>query len=62
MIKARKEKGLTQRNLEELSRVKQSIIARMEAGTSIPQLDTIIKVLVPLGKTLKVVPLEKKKA
>ena len=62
MIKARQEKGLTQRKLEELSGVKQPIIARMEAGTSIPQLDTIIKVLVPLGKTLKVVPLEKKKA
>lgn len=62
MIKARQEKGLTQRKLEELSGVKQPIIARMEAGTSIPQLDTIIKVLVPLGKTLKVVPLERKKA
>lgn len=30
----------------------------MEKGSTILQLDTILKVLVPLGKTLAVVPLE----
>ncbi|MBR0088844.1 MAG: helix-turn-helix domain-containing protein [Clostridia bacterium] len=44
--------------LEELSGVKQPIIARMEAGKTNPQLDTIPKVLAPLGKTLAVVPLK----
>lgn len=58
VVKLRQEQGLTQKQLEELSGVKQPIIARMEAGTTVPQLSTIIKLLVPLGKTLAVVPLE----
>ena len=58
IIKARKEKGLSQRELEQLSGVKQPIIARMENGTSVPNLSTILKLLAPLGKTLAVVPLE----
>lgn len=52
LIAARKEKGLTQRELEALSGVKQPIIARMESGSSIPNLSTVLKVLAPLGKTL----------
>lgn len=58
IIKARQERGLSQKKLEELSGVKQPIIARMEKGVTSPQLDTILKILVPLGKTLAVVPLE----
>jgi len=58
IIKLRQERGLTQKQLEQLSGVKQPIIARMETGANIPQLSTIIKLLVPLGKTLAVVPLE----
>ena len=58
LIKARQEKGLSQKKLEELSGVKQPVIARMEKGTTSPQLDTILKVLAPLGKTLAIVPLE----
>lgn len=60
IIKARQEKGISQKKLEELSGVKQPIIARMEKGTTSPQIDTILKVLLPLGKTLAVVPLETK--
>ena len=60
LIKARQEQGISQKKLEELSGVKQPVIARMEKGLTSPQLDTILKVLVPLGKTLAVVPLEKK--
>ena len=52
LISARKEKGLTQRELEELSGVKQPIIARMEKGNTTPNLSTVLKVLAPLGKTL----------
>lgn len=59
LIKARQEKGISQKRLEELSGVKQPIIARMEKGLTSPQLDTILKVLAPLGKTLAVVPLDK---
>jgi ribosome-binding protein aMBF1 (putative translation factor) len=58
LIRARQEKGISQKKLEELSGVKQPVIARMEKGTTSPQLDTILKVLAPLGKTLAVVPLE----
>lgn len=58
IIKARQEKGISQRQLGELSGVKQPIIARMEKGTTSPQLETILKILAPLGKTLAIVPLE----
>ena len=58
LIKARQARGLTQRKLEELSGVKQPVIARMEKGTTNPQLDTVIKLLAPLGKTLAVVDLK----
>ncbi len=58
LIKARQEQGISQKRLEELSGVKQPVIARMEAGATSPQIDTILKVLAPLGKTLAVVPLD----
>ena len=58
LIKARQEKGISQKKLEERSGVKQPVIARMEKGYTSPQIDTLIKLLVPLGKTLAVVPLE----
>jgi Predicted transcriptional regulator with C-terminal CBS domains len=61
LIKARQEKGISQKKLEELSGVKQPIIARMEKGSTNPQLTTILKLLAPLGKTLAVVPLENSK-
>jgi predicted XRE-type DNA-binding protein len=54
LIKARNEKNISQRELEQLSGVKQPIISRMESGTNSPQLDTVLKVLAPLGKTLYV--------
>ena len=52
LVKARQEQGFSQKKLEELSGVKQPIIARMEKGTTSPNLNTILKVLAPLGKTL----------
>lgn len=59
LVKARQEKGISQKKLEELSGVKQPVIARMEKGSTSPQLDTVLKVLAPLGKTLAVVPLQR---
>ena len=55
-IKARNEKGISQKRLEELSGVKQPMIARIESGKTLPQVNTLIKLLVPLGKTLAIVP------
>lgn len=52
LVKARNEKGISQKRLEELSGVKQPVIARMEKGTTTPNLNTVIKLLAPLGKTL----------
>ena len=60
LIKAREEKGISQKKLEELSGVKQPVIARIEKGNASPQLDTVLKVLAPLGKTLAVVPIERR--
>ena len=62
LIKARQEHGISQKRLEEMSGVKQPIIARMEKGYTSPQLDTLLKVLAPLGKTLAIVPLDTKQA
>ena len=47
LIKARKERGISQ-----MSGVKQPVIARMENGSTTPNLSTVLKVLAPLGKTL----------
>lgn len=58
LTKARKEKGITQQQLEKLSGVKQPVIARLEKGSTSPQLITVLKILAPLGKTLAIVPLE----
>lgn len=60
IINARQSSGLTQKGLEAASGVKQPVIARLERGTTDPQLSTLIKVLAPLGKTLAIVPLEQK--
>ena len=61
LIKARKERGLSQKQLEELSGVKQPVIARMENGSKTPNLSTVLKVLVPLGKTLYIGELQETK-
>ncbi len=57
VIEARKEKGLSQRDLAELSGVKQPAIARLESMQSTPKIDTLIKILNPLGYTLSIVPI-----
>jgi ribosome-binding protein aMBF1 (putative translation factor) len=61
MIEAREKKGISQRKLAELSGVKQPAIARLESMKATPQIDTILKLLVPLGYTLKIVPLQEER-
>lgn len=58
IIKARRERGLSQYQLGELSGVKQSAIARLERGNINPTVETIQKLLAPLGKQLAVIPLD----
>ena len=57
-ITARKEKGLSQKELERISGVKQPVIARLEKGTVNPQVDTLLKLLASVGKTLAIVPIK----
>jgi DNA-binding XRE family transcriptional regulator len=59
MIEAREERGLSQRELAEISGVKQPAIARLESLKATPQIDTLFKVLHPLGYTIEIVPLSK---
>ena len=56
IINARNSAGFTQKELETASGVKQPVIARLEKGSTDPQLSTILKILAPLGKTLAIVP------
>lgn len=58
VIEARKKNNLTQRDLSEKTGIKQPVIARIESSTNSPKANTLIKLLYPLGYTLKVVPLD----
>ena len=60
-IEARKKANLTQRELSEQSGIKQPSIAKIESLVHSPQASTLIKLLYPLGYTIKVVPLNKVK-
>lgn len=60
-IEARKNANLTQKELSEMTGIIQPSIAKIEKFARVPQYTTLIKLLYPLGYTLKVVPIEKKK-
>ena len=62
LIRARRDQGITQLKLEELTGVKQPQIARTEMEDANPRVKTLLKLLAPLGKTLAVVPLDWNKA
>lgn len=49
LIKAREENGITQKQLEAMSGIRQPVISRMEKGTTDPQLSTVLKILNSLG-------------
>lgn len=56
MIMRREELGLSQRELARRCGITQSSLARLETCRATPQIDTMLKVLKPLGLTLKVAP------
>jgi len=56
LIEAREARGLTQRQLAEAAGVKQSAVARLETLKATPQIDTLFKVLTPMGYKLTIVP------
>ena len=57
LIEAREDQGVSQRALEGMSGVKQPAIARIEKGVNSPTVETLIKLLIPLGKKLAIVPM-----
>jgi len=60
LVKLREEQGLSQAELAEKCGVKQPMIARMEKSIHSPQIDSLLKVLMPLGYTLRIVPISQK--
>ena len=59
MVRIREEQGLSQAQLAKMCNMKQPVIARMETAVHSPQIDSLLKVLIPLGYTLKIEPLTK---
>lgn len=57
-IKLRKEKGLSQQALADLSGVVREKIAKIENGLNSPQINSLIEILEPIGYTIKIVPIE----
>ena len=60
-IKLRKNLKLSQQKIADSSGVIRETIARIENSSVSPQLSTLIKVLEPLGYTVKIVPLSEEK-
>nr|MBQ4319076.1 helix-turn-helix transcriptional regulator [Clostridia bacterium] len=54
LIKQRNALGISQRELADLCGMPQSSVARIESFKTTPNLDTLIKIMQPLGLTLKV--------
>ena len=52
LIEARETHGFTQAQLAAAAGIKQSAIARMESLKATPQIDTLFKVLTPMGYKL----------
>ena len=55
MIEKRNELGITQRQLAEICGIPQSSVARIESYKTTPNLDTLLKIMRPLGLTLSVI-------
>ena len=57
VVRARHANNISQAKLALAAGVRQPVVARLETGVNSPRLDTLLKVLTPLGKTLRVVDL-----
>ena len=54
MIEARREEGLTQKELSERSGITQADISRLENGNANPSIRTLQRLANAMGKTLKI--------
>lgn len=52
MVKKRNELGISQRELAEMCGMPQSSVARIESFQTTPNLDTVVKIMQPLGLRL----------
>lgn len=57
IISIRKELGLTQAEFAKKCKIKQEYLARLERSKTAPQIDTLLKILIPLGYKLDIVPI-----
>lgn len=55
MIEKRNALGISQRELAQLCGLPQSSIARIESGKTTPKLDTLLKIMHPLGLKIKLI-------
>ena len=56
----RRESSFSQTRLGEAAGIRQSVISRIEGCEISPQINTLLKLLAPLGKTLKIVDLDER--
>lgn len=56
LIEERRNKGMTQKELAELTCLTQSVIARFEGKKTMPQLDTLLKIASALDCDLVLTP------
>lgn len=59
LIEQRHKQGMTQEQLAQAACLTQSVIARLESKKTIPQLDTLLKVVSALGCDIAIVPTSK---
>lgn len=60
LVRIRESKRMSQKKLSELVLMSQPSLARLESKRISPGIDTMIKLLAPLGYTLEVVPIKDK--
>jgi transcriptional regulator with XRE-family HTH domain len=60
-VNLRHEKKLTQQEMADQANVIRETIARIENQMTSPQVNTLIKILEPIGYTLKIVPIDEKR-
>lgn len=58
LIEQRKQQHLSQTELAKKANMTQSVIARIESKKTVPQIDTLMKIIMALGCTLEVVPIK----
>ena len=58
-IKFRKDNNLTQQEMADNAKVLREQIAKIENNIASPQVDTLIKILEPLGYTISITKIEK---